>query len=113
MNNTVAMQKTGTKTSAFGTNGRINHDSTAFYDSKLYKELSVVKEVPKTENIYPRHLLNKLIIASSENMMDIPDNSLHLMITSPPYNASKDVGRTNSASLVQLYPDHKTSHYIF
>ena len=98
MNNTVAMQKTGTKTSAFGTNGRINHDSTAFYDSKLYKELSVVKEVPKTENIYPRHLLNKLIIASSENMMDIPDNSLHLMITSPPYNASKEYDKDLSLS---------------
>jgi len=29
----------GTETSAFGTNGRINHDSSKFYNSKLYSEL--------------------------------------------------------------------------
>jgi len=87
---TAAIQKTGTKTSSFGTNGRINHDSTTFYNSKLYKELNVVKETPIDDNSFPEELLNKLIINSSENMKEIPDNSLHLMITSPPYNASKE-----------------------
>lgn len=86
----TAIQKTGTKTSSFGTNGRINHDSTTFYNSKLYKELNVVKETPIDDNSFPEELLNKLIINSSENMKEIPDNSLHLMITSPPYNASKE-----------------------
>ena len=85
---TAAIQKT--KTSSFGTNGRINHDSTTFYNSKLYKELNVVKETPIDDNSFPEELLNKLIINSSENMKEIPDNSLHLMITSPPYNASKE-----------------------
>ena len=98
MNNTATIQKIGTKTSSFGTCGRINHDSTAFYDSKLYKELSIVKEVPRNENIFPKYLLNKLINSSSETMKDIPDSSLHLMITSPPYNASKEYDKDLSLS---------------
>lgn len=80
----------GTKSSSFGTNGRINHDSSKFYDSKLYKELNNGKEISKTVNEFPKELLNKIIHGSCEQMSQIPDSSLHLMITSPPYNVSKD-----------------------
>jgi len=81
---------TGTKTSPFGTNGRINHDSSKFYDSKLYKELRNKEFVSKEINIFPKDILNTTILGSAENMSMIPDNSLHLMITSPPYNVSKE-----------------------
>jgi len=84
------MKKNGTETSSFGTNGRINHNSEKFYDSKLYKELRNKKVIDKTVNDYPKELENKLICGTSENMSVIPDNSLHLMITSPPYNVSKE-----------------------
>lgn len=82
----------GTKTSSFGTNGRINHDSTKFYNSKLYKDLNGSKEIITTtnDNDFPKDLLNTIIHGSCENMDKIPDNSLHLMITSPPYNVSKE-----------------------
>ena len=80
----------GTKTSSFGTNGRINHDSSKFYDSKLYKELNGKKIVNKETNELPNELLNTTILGSAEDMSMIPDNSLHLMITSPPYNVSKE-----------------------
>ncbi|GBD92353.1 DNA adenine methyltransferase YhdJ [bacterium BMS3Abin04] len=80
----------GTKTSSFGTNGRINHDSSKFYDSKLYKDLNQNKEVNKEVNEFPGELLNNTILGSAEDMSMIPDNSLHLMITSPPYNVSKE-----------------------
>jgi len=80
----------GTKTSSFGTNGRINHDSSKFYDSKLYKELNNSVEVSNEVNPFPSKYLNKIILSSCENMKEIPDNSLHLMITSPPYNVSKE-----------------------
>jgi site-specific DNA-methyltransferase (adenine-specific) len=80
----------GTKTSSFGTNGRINHDSTKFYNSKLYKDLNGSKEIITTTNDFPKDLLNTIIHGSCENMDKIPDNSLHLMITSPPYNVSKE-----------------------
>ena len=79
-----------TQTSSFGTTSRINHDSSKFYNSKLYKELKKDKLVEKNDTIFPKELENKIILDSSENMKAIPDNSLHLMITSPPYNVSKE-----------------------
>ena len=78
-----------TKTSAFGTKGRVGHDSSKFYDSKLYKEI-INKDSDIVVNEFPKELLNTIIEGSCENMKDIPNNSLHLMITSPPYNVSKE-----------------------
>jgi site-specific DNA-methyltransferase (adenine-specific) len=80
----------GTKTSSFGTNGRINHDSSKFYNSKLYKELEKSDKVSEIINIFPAQYLNTIINGSCTHMKEIPDNSLHLMITSPPYNVSKE-----------------------
>lgn len=83
-------RQNGTETSAFGTNGRINHDSSKFYNSKLYKELGDKKIIDKKENEFPCEFENKFILGSAENMKELPDNSVHLMITSPPYNVSKE-----------------------
>lgn len=80
----------GTKTSSFGTNGRINHDSSKFYDSKLYKELNNGSLIIKTVNEFPEELVNTIVHGSCEQMKEIPDCSVHLMITSPPYNVSKE-----------------------
>ncbi len=90
--------RSGTKTSAFGTNGRINHDSSEFYDSKLYKDLNNGEIISKEINEFPQNLLNKIIHGSCEQMMDIPDSSVHLMITSPPYNVSKEYDEDLSLS---------------
>ncbi|TAL67071.1 MAG: site-specific DNA-methyltransferase [Bacteroidetes bacterium] len=79
----------GTETSVFGTVGRINHDSTKFYNTKLYSELQINGSSDLNENEFPIKLLNKVILGNAENMTEIPSNSLHLMITSPPYNVSK------------------------
>ena len=79
----------GTKTSSFGTKGRVAHDSSKFYNSKLYKEITN-KDSDIIINEFPNELLNTIIEGSCENMKDIPNNSLHLMITSPPYNVSKE-----------------------
>ncbi len=93
------MKKTkGTQTSSFGTNGRVNHDSSKFYNSRLYKELEYNRPVSKEENILPKELENTIIHSSSENMKEIPDNSIHCMITSPPYNVSKEYDRDLSLS---------------
>lgn len=80
----------GTETSAFGTSGRINHDSSKFYNSKLYKELGNKKILDKKENDFPKEFENKFILGTAENMKELPNNSVHLMITSPPYNVSKE-----------------------
>ncbi|MBI4016782.1 MAG: site-specific DNA-methyltransferase [Candidatus Aenigmarchaeota archaeon] len=87
------MNKTnnGTKTSAFGSPGRINHDSSQFYKSKLYEGLPVEKEnVQFVENKIPEKYINKIFCKSSENMAELPENSVHLMVTSPPYNVGKE-----------------------
>ncbi|WP_456325437.1 DNA-methyltransferase [Desulfonauticus submarinus] len=80
----------GTKTSPFGTPGRINHDSSAFYTSKLYKDLPKEKKVKYLENPVPSKYLNCILCKSSEKMDELPDNSIHLMVTSPPYNVGKE-----------------------
>jgi len=82
--------KRGTQTSSFGSPGRINHDSTAFYASKLYKELPQEQKTKYVENPIPSQFLDKIFCKSSENMEELPDNSVHLMVTSPPYNVGKD-----------------------
>ena len=79
----------GTKTSSFGTKGRVAHDSSKFYNSKLYKEIKN-NNSDIIVNEFPNELLNTIIASSCENMKYIPNNSLHLMITSPPYNVSKE-----------------------
>jgi len=89
--NRSSIQKNkGTKTSSFGTPGRINHDSTKFYSSKLYKGLLKRKKVKYIENEIPKKIINRIFCKSSENMEELPDNSIHLMITSPPYNVTKE-----------------------
>ncbi|MEX2190265.1 MAG: site-specific DNA-methyltransferase [Bacteroidota bacterium] len=82
--------KRGTSTSSFGSTARIGHDSSKFYNSKLYEDLGPSRPIEEGENEFPKDLLNTVILGSSENMKEIPDRSLHLMITSPPYNVSKD-----------------------
>lgn len=79
-----------TETSAFGTPGRINHDSSKFYQSRLYSELPGQSAIEKGQNSFPDALINTLLLRSATDMSPIPSASVHLMITSPPYNVSKE-----------------------
>ena len=90
INLNTSNNRRGTKTSSFGTPGRISHDSTAFYTSKLYEDLPGEKKVEYTETPVPPESLNKIIQKSSESMDELPDSSIHLMVTSPPYNVGKE-----------------------
>ena len=83
-------RKRGTQTSSFGSPGRINHDSTLFYASKLYEGLPKEEKVKYVENPVPSEFLDKIFCKSSERMDELPDNSVHLMVTSPPYNVGKE-----------------------
>ena len=82
--------KKKTRTSAFGTPGRISHDSSSFYAGKLYARMPQEQEVDYVENPIPEENLNRLFCKSSEDMSELPDNSIHLMVTSPPYNVGKE-----------------------
>jgi len=83
-------RKKGTKTSSFGSPGRINHDSTTFYTSRLYESLPKEQKMKYVENPIPKEFLNKIFCKSSEKMEELPDNCVHLIVTSPPYNVGKE-----------------------
>lgn len=90
-------KRKSTKTSSFGMSARLNHDSSKFYKSKLYDEYKKnEKNFVGEENIIPKRYLNKIFCKSSEIMKGIPNNSVHLMITSPPYNVGKEYDRNLS-----------------
>ena len=79
-----------TQTSSFGSVLRESHSSKKFYSSKLFEEFRIPKNVEYRQVEIPKNDLNKLYCKSSENMDEIPDDSIHLMITSPPYNVGKE-----------------------
>ena len=79
-----------TRTSSYGTQGRVSHDATKFYTSRLYEAIPGENDFEAGENPIPPERLNQIFTKSSESMVELPDHSAHLMITSPPYNASKD-----------------------
>ena len=83
-------KKQGTKTSVFGSSGRINHDSTPFYTSRLYEDLPKEKMVDYIENPIPSQFIDKILCKSSEKMEELPNSSVHLVVTSPPYNVGKE-----------------------
>lgn len=79
-----------TKTASFGSVLRESHSSKKFYSSKLYENFKIPKDMEFKEVEIDKKDLNKLYCKSSENMDEIPDSSVHLMITSPPYNVGKE-----------------------
>lgn len=83
-------KRTSTETSSFGTPGRISHDASRFYSSRLYEGINQENESQQSENKIPEDLLDSILCKSSEQMEDLPDRSVHLMVTSPPYNSSKN-----------------------
>ena len=82
--------KPSTKTSKFGVGERANHDSSEFYARALYKGIIIDEKAEYIENAIPLGTIDKIHETSSTDMSEIPDNSVHLMVTSPPYNVGKD-----------------------
>ena len=79
-----------TETSSFGSVLRESHSSKKFYSAKLFEEYKIPEKVEFKEKKKKKGNLNRIYCKSSENMSEIPDESVHLMITSPPYNVGKE-----------------------
>lgn len=90
METEINIKNKGSETSDFGTTARINHNSTKFYNSKIYQNLQNKIIDNYVENHIDNKYINSIILGNSDNMKEIPDNSIHLMITSPPYNVTKE-----------------------
>ena len=81
-------KRKSTVTSSFGSPGREGHDSSAFYGTRLYADKVQVGSEAYIEN--PIGELDVIHQASCEEMKELPDCSVHLMVTSPPYNVGKE-----------------------
>ena len=79
-----------TKTTSFGSVVRESHNSKKFYSSKLFEGFKLPKNIEYLENPIPEDGLNKFYCKSSEVMGELPDDSIHLMVTSPPYNVGNE-----------------------
>ena len=77
-----------TSTASFGSPGREGHDSSTFYKTRLYADQPQADFEMYVEN--PLVKLDQIFHHSSERMDELPDCSIHLMVTSPPYNVGKD-----------------------
>lgn len=79
-----------TKTASFGSVVRESHNSKKFYSSNLFEEFKLPSKIEYLENPIPESGLNRFYCKSSEVMDEVPDSSVHLMVTSPPYNVGKE-----------------------
>lgn len=82
-----------TATASFGSPGRVGHDASAFYAARLYEDQTPAAPDSYVENPLPPALLDTIIHGSSEDMARLPPASVHLMVTSPPYNVGKEYDR--------------------
>jgi hypothetical protein len=78
------MVKRSTSTSAFGVSKRESHDSSGFYRRFAPPDLSSEAEVAGYL------ALDKLIVGDARHMDEVPDSSVALVVTSPPYFAGKE-----------------------
>ena len=83
------LRKRNTRTSSFGVSKREGHDSSPFYGRKLYDH-TVKEETMEVQNPIPANVLDRVHCLDARNVEIIPGSSVHLMVTSPPYNVGKD-----------------------
>lgn len=81
--------KKGTKTSSFGVSKRESHDASKFYSRKIYINQTNGSVNAKEQEI-DDDVLDTVQCIDSRDMSLLPDESIHLMVTSPPYNVGKD-----------------------
>ncbi len=76
-------RKGGTRTSAFGVGRREGHDSSPFYERFHAPEISTDATIGTTA------VVDHIIVGDARDMRDVADNSVALVVTSPPYFAGK------------------------
>jgi len=86
-----------TSTSPFGVSKREGHDASAFYSRQMFRRngdrahAGSPEEDAATELIAPLETwANRIYCQSATAMTPIPDNTVGLAFTSPPYNVGKE-----------------------
>lgn len=75
----------GTATSNFGVGRRESHDATAFYDRFIAPSISTDDRVDRA----PSDVIDRIHVGDARDMALLPDASVALVVTSPPYFAGK------------------------
>ncbi len=83
----MADRRRPTSTSAFGVGRRESHDATAFYERFPPPVLSDDSDRPVYAAGFDEP---RCIVGDSRKMVDVPDASVALVVTSPPYFAGKE-----------------------
>ena len=91
------MVKRSTSTSAFGVSKRESHDASGFYRRFTPPDLSSDTEVA------PYRALDKLIVGDARRMDEVPDSSVALVVTSPPYFAGKEYEAVSYTHLLLVW----------
>ncbi|MGH2720498.1 MAG: DNA-methyltransferase [Actinomycetota bacterium] len=73
-----------TQTSRFGVSRRENHDASSFYARFRPPDLS------PDSRVSPHKSIDRIIVGDARSMPDVPDGSVALVVTSPPYFAGKE-----------------------
>lgn len=79
-----------THTSAFGVGRREGHDASAFYARFTPPAISEDEEVNRPDELLAALARGRLFHGSSADMRQIPDSSVALVVTSPPYFVGKE-----------------------
>jgi site-specific DNA-methyltransferase (adenine-specific) len=84
-----------TSTSAFGVSKREGHDASGFYNRQIYGQKGEPVAAPQRapSSVPPSPVgdwADRIYCQSSTRMTSIPDNSVGLAFTSPPYNVGKE-----------------------
>jgi len=80
----VAARRRPTATSNFGVSRRENHDASDFYAR------FTVPEVSDDDVVSPHKAIDDLFCGDARRMAEVPDASVALVVTSPPYFAGKE-----------------------
>ena len=83
-----ARRRASTATSSFGVSRREGHDATTYYTSRLNEGLVASREVGEVQAFPSEHL--DTVHCGDSRALPLPNNCVHLVVTSPPYNASKE-----------------------
>ena len=80
------------KIKVFGVGSRVGNNSEGFYGWKVYDD-TIIYSISSVENAILLENLRKIHAHSNEKMHELPDNRVHLIVTSPPYKVGKEVRR--------------------
>nr|MBA2601468.1 site-specific DNA-methyltransferase [Actinomycetota bacterium] len=75
----------GTATRSFGAGNRENHDASAFYSRNLANAV-----LSEETDVGTNEVVDRIYVHSAESMPELADNSVALMMTSPPYHVGKE-----------------------